>query len=103
MQVSNFDDASEVLITLRITTRRLYLMAYSSYQKWLLDRVVELREGQSLTFQAIAMQLSAKKILSPRGQLLTAENVFSIYKKGRLRQSRLTEDARCEILDLRCR
>ena len=103
MRVSNFDDASEVLVTLRITTRRLYLMAYSSYQKWLFDRVVELREGHSLTFQAIARQLSAKQVLSPRGQSLTAENVFSIYKKGRLRQARLTEDARFDILDLSCR
>jgi len=33
--VSNFDDVKEVKITLKIASKALYYMAYSTYQEWL--------------------------------------------------------------------
>ena len=98
MQVSNFDDASELLMIVKITTKRLYLMAYSAYQKSLFQRVLELRERNGMTFDAIAQKLTSEKYLSPRGVALMAEHVFSIYKKGKLRRERLSEVPTYELM-----
>ena len=100
MQVSNFNDALELLICVKITTRKMYLMAYSSNQKWLFERVRALRDRRHMTFDAIAKMLSSEQVLSPRGCLLMAEHVFSIYKKGKLREQRLTEQPTVEILSV---
>ena len=91
LQGRHFNDALELLICVKITTRKLYLMAYSSNQKWLFERVRALRDRRHMTFDAIAKMLSSEQVLSPRGCSLMAEHVFSIYKKGRLRGQRLTE------------
>ena len=98
MQVSNFDDASELLIVVKITTKKLYLMAYSAYQKSLFQRVLELRERYGMTFEAIAQKLTSEQYLSPRGVALMAEHVFSIYKKGKLRKERLNEVPTYELM-----
>jgi len=37
--VSNFDDVKEVRITLKIASKALYFMAYSTYQEWLFEKV----------------------------------------------------------------
>ncbi len=98
MQVSNFDDASELLMVVKITTKRLYFMAYSAYQKSLFQRVLELRERHGMTFDAIALKLTSEQYLSARGVTLMAEHVFSIYKKGKLRKERLNEVPTYELI-----
>jgi hypothetical protein len=65
-----------------LTTRALMLGAYSPYQKELFDRVLWMRETKGLTFKATADALVAEGYKAPRGGLLGAESVFSIYKKG---------------------
>lgn len=101
--MSNFDEARYVLLTVKITTKKLYLMAYSSYQESLFDLVVDKRERVGLTFKAIAEQLVSDGYASPRGKKLEAENVFSIYKKGKLRRARLEETASYELLEVNVR
>ena len=71
--------------------------AYSSYQQELLDRVTELREADSLTFDAVAIRLCELGFTSPRGCVLQAEHVFSIYKKGKRRLTRLNAEPRYEF------
>ena len=65
------------------------LGAYSEYQQELFNRVRQLRETKKLTFKGIADALIAEGYKAPRGGLLEAESVFSIYKKGVGRVNRL--------------
>mgnify|MGYP003339294970 CR=1 FL=1 len=65
------------------------LGSYSEYQQELFSRVRQLRKTKGLTFKAIADALIAEGYKSPRGGLLGAESVFSIYKKGVGRETRL--------------
>ena len=73
------------------------LGAYSSYQKELFERVFWMRETKGLTFKAIADALVTEGYRAPRGGLLGAESVFSIYKKGVGRVKRLNASPRLEI------
>ena len=73
------------------------LGAYSEYQQELFSRVRQLRETKGLTFKAIADALIAEGYKAPRGGLLGAESVFSIYRKGLGRVSRLRASPRLEI------
>ena len=66
MQVSNFELVKELKITLKITTKSLYLMAYSAYQQGLFETVLRLREEEKLTYEAIANRLT-KKVLGQQG------------------------------------
>jgi hypothetical protein len=71
--------------------------AYSSHQQQLLDRVTTMREVDRLTFDGIAIRLRDQGLKSARGRELQAEHVFSIYKKGKLRLSRLNSEPSCEF------
>ena len=73
------------------------LGAYSEYQQELFSRVRQLRDTKGLTFKAIADALIAEGYKAPRGGLLGAESVFSIYKKGVGRVNRLNASPRLEI------
>jgi len=88
--VSNFGDAEAVLIVLKIATRSLHLGAYSKAQAWLFERVKTLRIEEKVTFPHIAEQLTKFGMRSTRGKKLSAEHMLGIYKKGLLRQARLT-------------
>jgi len=80
-----------------LTTGALMLGAYSPYQKDLFDRVLWMRDTKGLTYKAIADVLVAEGFKAPRGGLLGAESVFSIYKKGIRRVNRLNSSPRLAI------
>ena len=48
-----------------------------------------MRDGLGSTFTAIASRLKDEGFTSPRGKTLSAEGVFSIYKKRKIRDERL--------------
>jgi hypothetical protein len=98
--VSNFDDASALLMVVRLKSKALFIGPYSNIQQRLFDRVFLLREREQLTFEAIANLLTKSGTRSVNGCLLGAEHVFSIYKKGKVRQERLTLKVEPELLDL---
>lgn len=89
MQVSNFDEATEVKITVKITSKALFFMAYSTYQEWLFEKVCHLRDVEKLTFDAIAKRITSEGFKSARGFQYIAESAFSTYKKGNIRKQRL--------------
>ena len=78
-----------VKYVLKISHKGLLLGSYSAYQKELSDKVLDLRDREKLTFNAIAEKLILKGYRSPRGFDLGAESVFSIYKKRKVRDERL--------------
>lgn len=98
--MSNFDDASALLMVVRLKSKALFIGPYSNIQQRLFDRVFLLREREQLTFEAIANLLTKSGTRSVNGCLLGAEHVFSIYKKGKVRQERLTLKVEPELLDL---
>ena len=63
--------------------------AYSAYQTELSDLVIDLRDVKNLTFKQIADHLVAEGYRSPRGFDLGPENVFSVYKKRKIRDDRI--------------
>jgi hypothetical protein len=100
-QVSNFDDLTKVVMDVKLKSKALFIGPYSNSQQRLFDRVYLLREREQLTFEAIAVLLTKSGTRSVNGCLLGAEHVFSIYKKGKLRQERLTLEVKPELLDMR--
>ena len=98
--VGSFDSARALHCTFRLTTKALTVSRYTTDQKNLLKRVSELRLGRGLTFKRIAQTLGEQGILSSKGVLLTAQNVYSVLKKGMLRKRRLASKARVKLINL---
>ena len=98
--MSNFDELTRMVMVVKVKSKALFIGPYSSSQQRLFDRVFLLRERDQLTFEAIARLLTKSGTRSVNGCLLGAEHVFSIYKKGKLRQERLTLKVEPELLDL---
>jgi hypothetical protein len=84
----------------RIKHKGLLFWSYSNYQKELSDKVLDLRYRAKLTFKAIAEKLILEGYRSPRGFDLGPESVFSIYKKRNIRDARMNDSMRVEILRL---
>ena len=72
-----------------LRTKSLMIGAYSDYQIKLSNKIIHLRDDLKLTYKAIAEFLINKGYRSPRGFNLGPESVFSIYKKRKIRDSRL--------------
>ena len=87
-------------MVVKLSSKALFIGPYSSSQQRLFDRVFLLREREQLTFDAIGKLLTKSGTRSVNGCLLGAEHVFSIYKKGKLRQERLTLKVESQLLDL---
>ncbi len=98
--MSNFDDLIQVFMVVKVKSKALFIGPYSNSQQRLFDRVFLLREKEQLTFEAIAKLLCKSGTRSVNGCLLGAEHVFSIYKKGKSRQERLTLKVKLELINL---
>jgi hypothetical protein len=77
------------------------IWAYSDYQKALSDSIIQMRDQEKMTFKGISETLTQKGYCSPRGFNLTAESVFSIYKKRKIRDDRLNAPPKYRITRLR--
>lgn len=84
-----------------IRTGSLMIGAYSDYQKALSDSIIQMRDQEKMTFKGISEALTQKGYRSPRGFDLSAESVFSIYKKRKIRDDRLNTPAKYRITGLR--
>ncbi len=87
-----------VKYAIRIRHKGLLFWSYSDYQRELSDKVIALRDRESLTFKSISEKLIAEGYRSPRGIVLGPESVFSIYKKRKIRDARMNDSMRVEIL-----
>ena len=87
-------------MVVKVKSKALFIGPYTDTQQRLFDRVYLLREREHLTFEAIAKLLTKSGTRSVNGCLLGAEHVFSIYKKGKLRQERLKLTVEPEMVNL---
>ena len=89
-----------VKYVVKISHKGLLFASYSDYQKELSDKVLDLRDREKLTFNAIAEKLILEGYRSPRGFDLGPESVFSIYKKRNIREARMNHSLRVEIIGM---
>ena len=101
-----YEGSTEIAVPLvkyvvKISHKGLLLWSYSVYQKELSEKVLDLRDRGGLTFKEIAEKLIVEGYRSPRGFDLGPESVFSIYKKRKIRDARLNDSMRVEIVGLK--
>ena len=87
-----------VKYVVKISHKGLLLWSYSVYQKELSEKVLDLRDRSGLTFKEIAEKLILEGYRSPRGFDLGPESVFSIYKKRKIRDARMNDSLRVEVV-----
>ena len=85
-----FSNPPVVSYVVRLRHTGLRLGAYTEYQTALSNEILRLRDAEKMTFKDIARLLISKGWKSPRGLSLGPESVFSIYKKRKARDKRLT-------------
>jgi len=99
--VSNFSSIKNLEILIKISTKAIHKMSYSSHSQWLFERICELKDKDNLSFEKIAKRLTDEGIKSARYCTLMSEHVYSAYKKGKKRQERLNSEPTIEILRVR--
>jgi hypothetical protein len=88
-----------VKYVVKISHKGLLFGSYSDYQKELSDKVLALRDREGFTFKLIADKLTLEGYRSPRGFDLGPEIVFSIYKKRKVRDVRMNESMKVEVIE----
>ena len=90
-----------LLVKFNYTTvsSRLWDTPYSEYQQYLYDRVVDLRSLKvtPMSYLKIAELFKSEGLLTHSGKEFKATHVFSIYKKGKVREERLNRPDIMEV------
>ena len=85
-----------LLFDINITDKNLNNYFYSEHQQYLYDTIKELH-GNGLGYRKISNWFNEKNIKTPRGSEFKGNYVFSILKKGRIREVRLNRESECKI------
>jgi hypothetical protein len=88
----------QVKYIVKISHKGLLFGSYSAYQKELSDKVLDLRDRGRLMFKEVSEKLVMEGYRSPRGFDLGPESVFSIYKKRKIRDTRLLSPPTIEVI-----
>ena len=77
--------------TITITTSKLTKTShYNKKQQKLYDKIKELKEIERLSYRKISEKLEKLRYRSVRsGKILKPNYIFSIYKKGKIREERI--------------
>ena len=88
--------------TINITTSKLTKTShYSKRQQKLYDKIKELKEIEKLSYRKISEKLEKLRYRSVRsGKILNPNYVFSIYKKGKIREERINRSFKDRISDM---
>ena len=88
--------------TIRIRTSKLTkIVHYSGYQQKLYDEVKRLKEIEGYGFRKISYILYEKGYRSVRTNSILRHNyVYSIYKKGKVRENRIQRDFKPTVKDI---
>lgn len=84
----------------KISHKGLLFYSYSTYQKELSDKVLDLRDRKKMMFKEVADTLILEGYRSPRGFDLGPESVFSIYKKRKIRDARMNDSLKVEVIEI---
>ena len=88
--------------TINITTSKLTKTShYSKRQQKLYDKIKELKEVEKLSYRKISEKLEKLRYRSVRsGKILKPNYIFSIYKKGKIREERINREFKDQISDM---
>ncbi len=73
---------------------------YSEHQQYLYDTIKELHQ-KGLGYRKISNWFNERDIKTPRGSEFKGNYVFSILKKGRIREERINHESKLEIKNVK--
>lgn len=74
---------------------------YTGYQQKLFDEIKRLKEVEGLGYRKISNWFNERNIKTPRGSEFKGNYVFSILKKGRIREERLNRESEWKIGEIK--
>ena len=93
----------KISFTLSLENCNLNISHYTTYQKKLFRLVKFLKENRGLGYKRISHILTEKGYRSVRTKSILKPNfIFSIYKKGQIREDRLERKVKSTIEDINC-
>jgi len=85
-----------LLFDINITEKNLNNYFYSEHQQYLYDTIKELHE-KGLGYRKISNWFNERDIKTPRGSEFKNNSVYSILKKGKIREERLNRESEWKI------
>tara|TARA_B100001057_G_C22426200_1_gene785549 strand:+ start:274 stop:594 length:321 start_codon:yes stop_codon:yes gene_type:complete len=82
--------------TVTVSSFNLNNYFYSEHQQYLYNTIKELH-GNGLGYRKISNWFNERNIKTPRGSEFKGNYVFSILKKGRIREERLNRDSEWKV------
>ena len=86
--------------TVTVSSSNLNNYFYSEHQQYLYDTIKELH-GKGLGYRKISNWFNERNIKTPRGSDFKGNYVFSILKKGRIREERINQESKWEIKNVK--
>ena len=86
--------------TVTVSSSNLNNYFYSEHQQYLYDTIKELH-GKGLGYRKISNWFNERDIKTPRGSEFKGNYVFSILKKGRIREERINQESKWEIKNVK--
>ena len=88
-----------VYLRIKVKFRTHYPTKYTQYQQYLFNRIKGYREQNvsKWTWKKIIDILNSENLKTPMGKIFKSNHVYSIYKKGKIREERL--NSKYEIVD----
>ena len=86
--------------TVTVSSSNLNNYFYSEHQQYLYDTIKELH-GKGLGYRKISNWFNERDIKTPRGSEFQGNYVFSILKKGRIREERINQESKWEIKNVK--
>ena len=82
-----------------ITTTKLWESNYSEYQQYLFNRICEYKENNvtPIGYRKISKIFNEEGLKTPHGNVFKNNHVHSIYKKGKIREERISREDIVEI------
>ena len=86
--------------TVTVSSSNLNNYFYSEHQQYLYDTIKGLH-GKGLGYRKISNWFNERNIKTPRGSEFKGNYVFSILKKGRIREERINQEFKWEIKNVK--
>ena len=91
-----------VKFSISITTTKLWESNYSDYQQYLFNRICEYKENNvtPIGYRKISKIFNEEGLKTPRNTEFTNSKVYSMYKKGKIREERMNREDIVEVGDV---
>ena len=93
-----------VRFSISITTTHLWSSNYSEYQQYLYNRICGYKEDflNPIGYRKISQIFNEEGLRTPRNTEFSNSKVHSMYKKGKIREERLSRSYDSQIKEMRC-